>query len=211
MRNNGGLAVLGGVVVVVLGIRAVVGIVVDGLSSDKVAWLITLFVLSVAGVALFILWMVGRMWSIRQSSGYSIGGYERDDEPEPEHYASPPRLQRRNVPVIRVRGEAVPGDDVPQLETSEPALLEPPTELTSIVHDKTGERFEVSAVDDDVRQFVQAMWPKPSQKLWRGDTQRYGRTADFLIQHGLLVRVGRSYEWQPGVTKQRAERWISSL
>ena len=151
------------------------------------------------------------MWSIRQSSGYSIGGYERDDEPESEHYSAPPRLQRRTVPIIRVNGEVVPGDDVPQLETSEPALLEPPTELTSVVHDKTGERFEVSAVDDDVRQFVSAMWPKPSQKLWRGDTQRYGKTARFLVEHGLLVCVGKGYEWPSHMTKERATRWLGNL
>jgi hypothetical protein len=201
------LAILGAVIVVVLGLRMAVFYAIDGIGSDRLAWLITLFVLAVICVVLFIMWIVGRMWGVRQSAGYTGPAYN-DGYDDPSYEQLPQTRQRRNVPVLRLNGEAVPSFDD---DEAAPKLLAPPTELSSVVTGNDGTRYEVAALDSDVKKFCAVMWPKPTQKLWNGDTKRYGETANFLIQHGALVRDGRGYSWLPHMTKERVARWVDSL
>jgi hypothetical protein len=91
------------------------------------------------------------------------------------------------------------------------AVGTPAPMLSTVVTDANGQRVELQARADDVVTFCAVMWPAPTRRVWTGDAARYGRTASFLCEHGMLRRDGAGYTWQEHMTQARAMRWAHML
>lgn len=91
------------------------------------------------------------------------------------------------------------------------AVGTPAPMLSTVVTDANGQRVELQARADDVVTFCAVMWPAPTRRVWTGDAARYGRTALFLVEHGMLRRDGAGFAWQEHMTQARAIRWAHML
>lgn len=128
--------------------------------------------------------------------------------------------QRFDADAIRARdmgaGGGIGGDDfgggigADELEAPR-AIGTPAPMLSTVVTDANGQRVELQARADDVVTFCAVMWPTPTRRVWTGDAARYGRTATFLVEHGMLRRDGAGYTWQEHMTQARAMRWAHML
>jgi hypothetical protein len=174
----------------------------DGLSTARIAGVVLIGVIALVIGVLLCFWLVGRLWTVRQSTPAHYNQVIPGDwQPAAELPGyRPPQMQLPaprviNVPTYRNQGAAqpynMPQHPVPILQT-------------------TTDAGALSVPLDKLMRFLSL--PGPRRAEWTGKPEVYGACLAFCVEHGLLTRQSNGgARWKAEYPLEARKSWAEQF